>query len=56
MMITITEQDAEVLLEILHEYPQSVRWTIKGVKVEDLRARLFNQLKDSNVKPTASKI
>lgn len=46
--IIIKEQDAEVLIELLNEYPQSVKWTIKGVSVTDLRGRLIKQLKDVN--------
>lgn len=41
----IKENDAEVLIEILTEYPQAVRWTIKGVNVANLRERLITQLK-----------
>lgn len=40
----IRDLDAEVILEIIKDYPQSVKWSIKGVTLKDLETRLTAQL------------
>lgn len=43
--VLIKEPDAEVIIEILEQFPQNVRWTVKGVNLVELRKRLITQLK-----------
>lgn len=43
-MINLTLSEAECLVEVLDGYPQNIRWTIKGVKIDELRKNLMRQV------------